>query len=277
MSDTYESARDPISSPTMTSYADRDKAFLNRSGTDGLTVDELRSTRAMWWDRAFTEMLLAELANPRRLVDIGCGLGAAAAALLPELPGLQYVGVDIDRMRLALAAPATYVAACAEALPFPNGAADVALFIATLQHVDDPVIVLREARRVAHRVVAVEPDNVAQQFYFGERLPGVTAASAALVSTVRRGDIAIGPRVPDLCVEAGFAAVRMRAYAIGVFRRGNADAFADWLRPILRIVDERLGTEVNCDAEISAWRASVPGNPVRHCGVVVPTIITHAS
>jgi|GEM_PF-6829815 len=246
-------------------------------GVDDLTIEELRTGRALWWDDAFTQMLVGALGDAHRIVDIGCGLGAAAAALQPTLPGLRYVGVDLDLKRLSAAAPGNYVAARAEALPFPDGAADAALFIAMLMHVDDPVQVLREARRVAPKVVAVEPDHLAQQFYFGGRMPGVTAASCALMSRIRRGDMAIGPRLPDLCLDAGFSTVSMHAYSVSVLLRKTAGDFAEWLRPMLRAVVDGSDQQADCDAAIDACRAKVPANPERHCGVVVPMFVTCAS
>ena len=78
-----------------------------------------------------------------RLLDLGCGPGSITAGLSA---GLTAVGVDLDPVPVESVPVA---AADATALPFPDASFDALYANALLQHVADPLAVLREARRVA--------------------------------------------------------------------------------------------------------------------------------
>src|SRR5687768_3825931 len=103
-------------------------------GVDGLTVQELRSSREYWDDRFTRELLDGIPSGATMLVDIGCGLARAAHEFLPHRPGLRYVGVDIDPGRLAeagrelagtaIASRARLLRAAGERLPLADGAVD---------------------------------------------------------------------------------------------------------------------------------------------------------
>lgn len=112
---------------------------------------------------SFVRRHLAPLAG-KRVVDIGCGKGAAAKALCAE--GARVTGVDPAEAALVEArktAPgATFECSGAEALPFADETFDAAIFLNALHHV--PVTHMRqalaEARRVTKRggfVLVVEP------------------------------------------------------------------------------------------------------------------------
>src|SRR6266702_727763 len=114
-------------------------------GLDGLTAAELRASRRGFWDVRFTELLLRDIEpGTERLVDVGCGLGTAAHALLPHLPLAQYLGVDADKHRLVEAARllegapyadrVEFTTGRAEQLPCRDGEANVILYAMTLQH-----------------------------------------------------------------------------------------------------------------------------------------------
>lgn len=92
---------------------------------------------------------------PQSVIEIGSGTGAFLAAASHRFP--RVVGVDIamrwlhlSRRRFldrGLPAPAL-VCACAEALPFPDGAFDLAFTAATLEFTRDPARALGECARV---------------------------------------------------------------------------------------------------------------------------------
>jgi ubiquinone/menaquinone biosynthesis C-methylase UbiE/uncharacterized protein YbaR (Trm112 family) len=92
---------------------------------------------------------------PRSVIEIGSGTGAFLAVASERYP--RVVGVDIamrwlhlSRRRFldrGLAAP-PLVCACAEALPFPDGAFDLAFTAATLEFTRDPAQALGECARV---------------------------------------------------------------------------------------------------------------------------------
>jgi ubiquinone/menaquinone biosynthesis C-methylase UbiE len=94
-----------------------------------------------------------------RLLDIGCGDGAVLEAIAGDRPEWKLAGVEIAQRAADIAAER-----CPDAeiqrydgttLPFDDGAFDVGVLSHVLEHVTDPIAVLREAAR-ACRVVVVE-------------------------------------------------------------------------------------------------------------------------
>jgi len=111
----------------------------------------------------------------RRLLDIACGTGVAAAAALHR--GCAVVGVDFSAAMLAEARRRLPTAelheADAEALPLPDASVDLAISNFGLHHFPFPARALREALRVlrpggrlAATVWAPPENNVAWQLVF---------------------------------------------------------------------------------------------------------------
>ncbi len=122
-----------------------------------------------WWDRNGPMRALHEV-NPvrleyflgvlgdvagRRVLDLGCGGGLMTEAYARA--GAHAVGIDISRPSLGAArrhalsesiASSRYLAARAEALPFPDACFDAVCSADSLEHVDDLFAVLAEAERV---------------------------------------------------------------------------------------------------------------------------------
>lgn len=93
------------------------------------------------------------------MLEVGTGTGLLAEGFVAR--GLRVTGVDINPEMLAIAQrlvpQGAFCAAAAEALPFLEGAFDVALLGLVLHETDSPLQALREARRVARqRVVILE-------------------------------------------------------------------------------------------------------------------------
>jgi SAM-dependent methyltransferase len=130
--------------------------------------DAIAEGYAEWWSpvhRPGTLALLDEVAQDveagaRRLLDVGCGTGAMAAAAVTRWPGLEVDGVDASGGMLAIAAreaaslhPAAqarlhFTRAAADRLPFADGTFDVAAAAFVLQLVPSRFRALREMRRV---------------------------------------------------------------------------------------------------------------------------------
>lgn len=88
-----------------------------------------------------------------RVLDIGCGSGDVAVAVMRLRPDVQIEGVDV----LVRDAPAIPVQEYdGKTIPFADGAFDVAMMIDVLHHTDDPANVLAEARRVSTRGVVIK-------------------------------------------------------------------------------------------------------------------------
>jgi demethylmenaquinone methyltransferase/2-methoxy-6-polyprenyl-1,4-benzoquinol methylase len=108
------------------------------------------------WRRAAVEAVAA--APEERVLDVACGTGLVAAALV-ERWGCRVVGLDQSAPMLAraqqklaadprLAERVTLVEGEAEALPFGAGEFDHLTFTYLLRYVDDPAATLRELARV---------------------------------------------------------------------------------------------------------------------------------
>jgi SAM-dependent methyltransferase len=100
-----------------------------------------------------------------RVLDVGCGDGLISALLKSKRADIEILGTDV------LPRSSTHVPVHlfdGSTLPFDNGVFDVALFSDVLHHTDDPKILLREASRVAHRVLI--KDHYREGFGAGPRL-----------------------------------------------------------------------------------------------------------
>lgn len=91
--------------------------------------------------------ILGELVPLQRLniIELGCGNARMARTLLERHPGCQVTGVEVDERQHAknLAAPhdrLQFIAAGAEAIPFPDAQFDLALMLKSLHHVPMPAM-----------------------------------------------------------------------------------------------------------------------------------------
>ncbi len=118
----------------------------------------------------------AALGSTGSVVNVGAGTGNY------EPPGQSVVAIEPSLRMIQQRSGRTGLAvqAVAEALPFRDGAFDVAMAVITLHHWTDPAAGLREMARVAHRQVVAyfEPSQTAQ-FWALEYFP----ASARLTTT----------------------------------------------------------------------------------------------
>lgn len=99
----------------------------------------------------------------RRILDIGCGVGAFVRRLRQFSPHVY--GVDIDRQRVVQGAAEVpnLALAVGEHLPFADETFDVVLLHEVIEHVRDDGQTLREARRVLRpdgRVVIFCPNRL---------------------------------------------------------------------------------------------------------------------
>jgi ubiquinone/menaquinone biosynthesis C-methylase UbiE len=152
-----------------------------------------------------------------RLLEVGCGVGAVLAVLGQEFPGVRLAGVDIEPKQLEFArghlararVEATLLEADALALPFGDESFDHVWMMWFLEHVADPLAVLREARRVlvpGGAITAIEVD------YSTCRAEPSTPAIEALIRAMVQGMAAsgwsdAGTRLPGWLREAGFREV----------------------------------------------------------------------
>ena len=99
----------------------------------------------------------------RRILDIGCGVGAFVRRLRDFTP--EVYGFDIDRESVVTGAEElpNLALAVGEHMPYPDASFDVIFLHEVLEHVDNDVATLKEARRVlapGGRVVIFVPNRL---------------------------------------------------------------------------------------------------------------------
>ena len=97
---------------------------------------------------------LAEfLPNNARVLDVGCGSGTLANAIMALRPDVKIEGIDV------LVRPDTDIPVKAfdgNTIPWPDKHFDVAMIVDVLHHTDDPSRVMAEARRVAKHGLVIK-------------------------------------------------------------------------------------------------------------------------
>ena len=214
---------------------------------DALTSATLKHVRDEWWDEAFTTFLVERL-RPRvgnRILDVGCGTGEVELRLARlRIPQVTFIGIDrlIERTIVAERTTdghnlkASFGAADACHLPFPDRTFDSTFCVAVLQHITDIGEALREFARVTRpggRVLAVEPDNAAR-YWYSSSPAGMTAFAEARTffdALARsRGEVVeprVGPRLATLFAESGIEPLEVQPFPVSVSRLGPPDA-ATW-------------------------------------------------
>jgi len=91
-----------------------------------------------------------------KVLDIGCGSGTLAKAVMALRPDVSFEGIDV------LVRPDTDIPVKeydGYNIPAPDGHYDIALFVDVLHHTDDPSRLVAEARRVAKGGLVIKDHN----------------------------------------------------------------------------------------------------------------------
>jgi 2-polyprenyl-3-methyl-5-hydroxy-6-metoxy-1,4-benzoquinol methylase len=121
-------------------------------------------------------------AEPRSLLDVGCGEGVLVHRWALAMPDRRLVGIDLEEESIQAgwaerrAANLEYRTMAADELPFATGEFDLATAIEVLEHVPDPERTLAEMARCAerHLLVSVPREplwralNLARGAYIGQ-------------------------------------------------------------------------------------------------------------
>jgi SAM-dependent methyltransferase len=157
-----------------------------------------------------------------------------------------------------------FIVGDAYALPFENGTFDVAHAHQTLQHVADPVAVLREMRRVTKPggIVAARDVDYAGTFWYPE-LPGLSAWRD-LYETVHRsngGEPDAGRRLKAWALEAGFEQLTSTASVWNFSDSIDREWWGSmWAERVLKsafasdAISKGLATQQDLEAISAAWR-----------------------
>jgi len=154
------------------------------------------------------------LRGHEKVLEVGSGLGILTSAVSRELKTGCVVGVEYSEDQLAKAPPAgrrlRFVRGDAHHLPFEDNSFDVVYSRYVLEHVADPVRVLKEMRRVLKRggsVFTLE-NNIAMNLFYPECPVYVKLwKDLGTLQSALGGDAYIGIRLFALLNEAGFRKV----------------------------------------------------------------------
>ncbi|HEY2572223.1 MAG TPA: class I SAM-dependent methyltransferase [Solirubrobacteraceae bacterium] len=152
----------------------------------GNTYDKYGSTNPVVrrlmgsFERTLGELI--ERAEPRSLLDVGCGEGVLVHRWALSMPATRVVGIDLEEESIQAgwsqrqAPNLEYRTMPAEDLPFAEDEFDVATAIEVLEHVPDPEHTVAEMARCAerHLLVSVPREplwrmlNMARGAYLGQ-------------------------------------------------------------------------------------------------------------
>lgn len=106
------------------------------------------------------------LPKDAKVLDVGCGDGLIAKLIMERRPDLTIEGIDV------LVRPQTHVPVKAfdgTVIPHADKSFDAVMFVDVLHHTDDPLVLLREAVRVARQAVVLK-DHCMDGFLAGPTL-----------------------------------------------------------------------------------------------------------
>lgn len=217
-----------------------------------------RTAGTGWWDEEFTRMLLRHVPHEtKRVVDLACGLGWAAMALLPERPHVEYLGLDQNQVQVDMARKNLQAVGLGDRtivqvtdptkLAIPANAVDQVLCVMSLQSFRDTRPVFAEVARILRpggRFLVVEPDSLGQQFWFDralvgfndlfqelcERVDEVLRDASGIPDPLGQPGIAIGPELGARMAAVGLEPEDIHVHALQAAQRSPFPAFARRLR-----------------------------------------------
>jgi SAM-dependent methyltransferase len=256
-----------------------------------------------WWDATFTRLLLETIpGGPGELVDMYCRSALSAKTLLPQRPQLSYLGIDRNTARLASAradlehweARVHLAEGQPHSLPILDQSVDFALAIRALATLTDTAPVFGEAMRVLRpggRMIAAEPDGLAETFYFDGHLADYNAAFHRLCQVVDRAlsngqpdrarpGIAVGPRLGLMMEMAGMQVGWTAVHASHNAKPRPWSRFSRRLRDypaaLVRAarLDESLPALLEVQAAVEALNARHRPERVGVCGHMLPMFLS---
>ncbi|KAK8169848.1 UbiE/COQ5 methyltransferase [Phyllosticta citrichinensis] len=226
--------------------------------------------------------LLPHLKPSHKVLDVGCGPGSITTTLAPFVPEGHVTGVDYSADVIAHAerlsahsgaANVSFQTADAFALPFADGTFDVVHAHQVVQHVADPVGLLREMRRVAKPdggIVAVREGDA--HIWFPDeseqgpgRTLGVWFALWMRMARDQGTEPMTGRRLKRLGMKAGFAAQDINVQAgSNFFQQESLVHWCEtWARRMTesefatRALDGNYTTKEELENLAKAWREFV--------------------
>jgi SAM-dependent methyltransferase len=216
-----------------------------------------------------------------KVLDLGTGIGAMAAQLHKRFPDIELFGLDRDPAQLAVARErhpiATYVEGDATAMPFETATFDRVHATWLLEHVPDPLAVLREVARVLKQggiamFVEVDNETLRTDPPFSVVRDVMHALDRAQIAG--GGDPYIGRRLQQLFERAGFLESKAQSLPL-VGDHGDSTffrAFIEEFAEIFESLDETLGEEmvpmITDAAERLRSLARIPNGAIHYAPVI---------
>jgi ubiquinone/menaquinone biosynthesis C-methylase UbiE len=215
---------------------------------------------------AFLEFL--ELRPDSVVLEVGSGLGILAGEVAARAPRGEVIGIEYSTEQLAAARVTVpnlhFEQGDAHRLPFDGARFDVVYCRYLLEHVADPVQVLREMRRVLRpggRVCIQENNILANEFHPEcPKFDAVWEKFAALQSKLD-GDALIGKKLFAILRQAGFQHIRL-SFAPEI-HPADSDTFLPWVENMVHnvtgaaelLVLHRFATQGEIDDAVAEVRA----------------------
>ena len=218
--------------------------------------------------------LAAELRPGMGLLDVGCGPGTITIDFAERVTPGEVVGVDasadiVDQASAAAAergvSNAQFAVGDAYALDFPDNTFDIVHAHQTLQHMHDPVAVLREMARVTRPggLIAARDADYGGMIWFPQ-LPGLTKwiDTYRSVHQSNKSEPDAGRRLRAWAMEAGFTDIRSTGstwcFAGDAERAWWGSLWADRVRHSslgTQAVERGFATDEDIEQMSAAWLA----------------------
>lgn len=165
-----------------------------------------------------------------RVIDIGCGDGAATLQLYDDTAPLSIVGIDPAANAVAAASKRVgdrniqFSADSAYQLPYPDQSFDIAHLRGVLHHMDQPERAVAEAARVAKIVLVLEPNGYN---------PVLKLIEKTSRYHIEHGERSFAPTQIDQWLRAEGLEVTRRNYAglVPYFCSDRVATILSWLEP----------------------------------------------
>jgi len=186
-----------------------------------------------------------------RLLEIGCGVGAVLAQIGGAHPDVQLCGIDISPEQIDAAHrhlrnqgmdDVELVVGDGAALPWPSEHIDRVRLVWVMEHLSNPVAVLKEARRVLKPGGTI---HITETDYASLQLSPPDDAIQALLSAFichfnRHGDAHAGPRLAPWLVQAGFSEVSNQMVGIHHWCPSQEERVREFCSYLLQFISPEL-------------------------------------